>query len=110
MVLNFFGASKKNLHKPGANFRNILFQKYYTFNYYLQLLCLQFLSRTYLNFKKFTFGFKIALFLKSSLYQSMTVKMVHLQNKTSYNNQMDIIFHIYRSLKLLFYILELVEV
>jgi hypothetical protein len=32
--------------------------------------------------KKITFGIKIALFLKSLLYQSMIAKIVHLQNKT----------------------------
>ncbi len=39
----------------------------------------------YLNspkFLKFTFGIKIALLLKSLLYQSMIAKNVHLQNKT----------------------------
>jgi hypothetical protein len=40
------------------------------------------LSKTCLNFKKFIFAFKIALFPKSLLYQSMIVKIVHIQNKT----------------------------
>jgi hypothetical protein len=82
MALYFYGASKKNLHKPRANFGNKLFEINYGLHYYLKLLCLQFLSSTQLNFKKFTFGIKIVLFLKSSLYQSIIVKIVHLQNKT----------------------------
>jgi hypothetical protein len=41
---------KKSLHKPRANFVNILFQINYSLNYYLQLLFLQFLYRTHLNF------------------------------------------------------------
>jgi hypothetical protein len=36
----FYGASNKSLHKPRANFKNILFQIIYSLNYYLQLLCL----------------------------------------------------------------------
>jgi hypothetical protein len=42
MALYFDEAPKKSLHKPKANFRNMLFQKNYSFNYYLQLLCLHF--------------------------------------------------------------------
>ncbi len=79
----FFVASKKNLHKPRSKFINILFQINCSLNYDLQLLFLQFLHRTHLNFYKFTFGINIALFLKSSLYQTVIVKIVHLQNKTS---------------------------
>jgi hypothetical protein len=82
MALYFYGASKKSLHKPRTISGNRLFHKSYGFNYYLQLLCLQFLSKAHLNFKKFTFGIKIALFLKSLLYQSMIAKIVHLQNET----------------------------
>ncbi len=69
-ALYFYVASKKSLHKPRANFMNILFQINYSLNYYLQLLCLQDLYRTRLNFSKFTFGIKIALFLKSLLHIS----------------------------------------
>ncbi len=47
-----------------------------------QLLYLHFLSKTHQNFYKFTFGIKIALLKKSLLYQSMSAKIVHLQNKT----------------------------
>jgi hypothetical protein len=71
----FYEVSKKSLHTPRANFRNMLFKKIYSFSYYLQLLCLQFLSRTHLLKKKFTLGIKKALFLKSSLYQSINVKL-----------------------------------
>jgi hypothetical protein len=79
----FYGATKKSLHKPRASFGNMLLQIIsYVFNYYVQLLCLQFLSKTHYKFLKFTFGIKIVLFLKSSLYKSMIVKIVHLQNKT----------------------------
>jgi hypothetical protein len=46
----FYGASKKILHKPRANFANELFQINYGFHYYVQLFCLQFLSKTHLNF------------------------------------------------------------
>jgi hypothetical protein len=81
-ALYFYGASKKSLHKPRTTSGNRLFQISYGFNYYRQLLDLQFLSKTHLNFKKFPFGIKIALFLKSLLYQSMIAKIVHLQNKT----------------------------
>jgi hypothetical protein len=81
-ALYFYGASKKSLHKPRAIFGSILFHISYGFNYYLQLLCLQFLSKTQLNFLKFTFGIKIVLFLKSSLFQSRIANNVHLQNKT----------------------------
>jgi hypothetical protein len=42
MALYFYGASKKSLHKPKATFGDILFKINYGFNYYLQLLCLQF--------------------------------------------------------------------
>jgi hypothetical protein len=82
-ALYFYGASKKSLHKPRANFINKLFQINYSLNYYLQLLYLQFIHITHLNFKKFTFDIKIALFIKSSLHQFMIVKILHLQNKTS---------------------------
>jgi hypothetical protein len=60
----------------------MLLQINYGFKYYLQLLCLQVLSKTHLNSLKFDFCIKIVPFLKSSLYQSMIVKIVHLQNKT----------------------------
>jgi hypothetical protein len=81
-ALYFYGASKKNLHKPRATSENMLFHIKYGFNYYLQLLFLKFLSKTLLNLLKFIFAIKIALFTKSLLYQSMIVKVVHLQNKT----------------------------
>jgi hypothetical protein len=81
-ALYFYGASKKSPHKPRTTFGNMLFQISSGFNKYLQLLLLQFLSKSRLNFKKPTFGIKIALFLQSLLYQSMNVKIVHLQNKT----------------------------
>jgi hypothetical protein len=80
-ALYFYGVTKKSLHKPRTTSGNRLFHISYGFNYYLQLLCLQFLSKTQL-FKKITFGIIIALFLKSLLYQSMIAKIVHLQNKT----------------------------
>ncbi len=80
-ALYFYGASKKSLHKPRATIKNMFFHISYGFNYYLQLLCLQFLSKTCLNFKKFIFAIKIALFPKSLLYQSIIVKIVNLQNK-----------------------------
>ncbi len=65
MALYFYGASKKTLHKHRATSGNMLFQISYCLNYYLQLLCKQFLSKTCLHFLKFTFGIKIVLFLKS---------------------------------------------
>ncbi len=49
MALYFYGAFKKSLHKPRATFENMLFQIRYGFNYYLQLLCLHFLSKTHLD-------------------------------------------------------------
>jgi hypothetical protein len=49
-ALYFYGASKKSLHKPRATSENMLFYISYGFNYYLQLLFLQFLSKTRLNF------------------------------------------------------------
>jgi hypothetical protein len=49
-ALYFYGASKKSLHKPRTTSGNRLFHISYGFNYYLQLLCLQFLSITLLNF------------------------------------------------------------
>jgi hypothetical protein len=51
-ALYFYGASKKSLHKPKATFGNMLFQINYGIIYYLQLLYLQFLPKTHLNFKK----------------------------------------------------------
>jgi hypothetical protein len=78
----FYGASKKSLHKPRTTSGNRLFHISYGFNYYLQLLCLKFLYKTHLFFLKLTFGIKIALFLKSLLYQSMIAKLVHLQHKS----------------------------
>ncbi len=81
MALYFYGAYK-SLHKPRTTSRNILVHISYAFNYYLQLLCLQFPSKTHQNFEKFTFGIKKALFLKSLLYQSVIAKNVHLQYKT----------------------------
>jgi hypothetical protein len=51
MALDFYGASKKSLHKLKATFGNVLCKINYGFNYYLQLLCLQFPSKTHLNFK-----------------------------------------------------------
>ncbi len=82
MALYFYGVFKKSLHKPRTASGNILFHISYAFNYDLQLLCLQFLSKTHLNFKKFTFGIKTALFLQPLLYQYLIAKIVHLQNKT----------------------------
>ncbi len=81
-ALYFYGASKKSLHKPRAIYENMLFHISYGFNYYLQLWCLKFLSKTHLNFKKLTFDIKIVLVLKSCLYQSIIDKIMHLQNKT----------------------------
>ncbi len=49
-ALYFYGASKKSLHKPRNTSRDILFHRSYALNYYLQLLCLQFLSKTHLDF------------------------------------------------------------
>ncbi len=49
--LCFYGASRKHLHKPRANFGNMLAKINYGYNYYLPLLCLQFLSRTHLSLK-----------------------------------------------------------
>jgi hypothetical protein len=77
-ALYFCGASKKSLHKPRATSENRLFHISYDFNYYVQLLYLQFLSKTHLHFKKFTFCIKIVLFLKSLLYHSMIAKIVHV--------------------------------
>jgi hypothetical protein len=81
-ALYFYRRSKKSLHKPKAIYGNILFNIIFGFNYYGQLLCLQFLSKTHLNFLKFTFGIKLVLFLKSSLFQSRIDTIVHLQDKT----------------------------
>ncbi len=80
MALYFYGASKKSLQKPRATFENMLFEISYGFIYYLQLLFVTVFYKSHLNFKKFTFGIKITLFLKSLLYQFMIVKIVHLQN------------------------------
>ncbi len=60
-ALYFYGMSKKSPHKPRTTSGNRLFHISYGFNYYLQLLCLQFLSKTHLHLKKITFGIKIAL-------------------------------------------------
>jgi hypothetical protein len=58
-ALYFYGASKKSIHKSRSTFENMLFQISYGFKYYLQLLCLQFLSKTHLNFLKFTLTSKL---------------------------------------------------
>jgi hypothetical protein len=50
IALYFYGATKKSLHKSRATFGNMLFQTSYSCNYYLQLLYLQFLSKTHLYF------------------------------------------------------------
>ncbi len=50
MALYFYGASKKSLHKPKATSGDMLFKIIYGFNYYLQILCLQLLPKTHLNF------------------------------------------------------------
>ncbi len=101
-ALYFYGASKKSLQKPRTTSGNTLFNISYDFNYYLQLLGLQFLSKTHLNFKIFSFGIKIALFLKSLLYQSMIAKIVHLQNKSFSYQKVDIISYIHKSVDILF--------
>jgi hypothetical protein len=44
-----------SLHKPRAIYGNILFNISYGFNFYLLLLCLQFLSKTHLNVSKIHF-------------------------------------------------------
>jgi hypothetical protein len=49
-ALYFYGASKKSLHKSRTTSGNRLFHISYGFNYYLQLLYLQFLSKTPQNF------------------------------------------------------------
>jgi hypothetical protein len=49
-ALYFYGVSKKSLHKPKTSSGNILYHISYAFNYYLQLLCLLFLSKAHLNF------------------------------------------------------------
>jgi hypothetical protein len=49
-ALYFYGAFKKSLHNPRATSGNMLFHISYGFNYFLQLLCLQLLSTTHLNF------------------------------------------------------------
>jgi hypothetical protein len=38
-ALNFYGASKKTLHKPRVTFGNMLLKISYSLDYYLQLLC-----------------------------------------------------------------------
>ncbi len=81
-ALYFYGASKKSLHKPRVTFSKMLFQISYSPNYYQQLLCSQFFSKTYQKILTFTFGIKIVLFLKSLLYQYTIVKIVHLHNNT----------------------------
>jgi hypothetical protein len=80
--LYFYGGSKKSLHKPRTTSGNRLFHISYGFYYYLQLLCLWFLSKAHLNFNKITFGFKMALYLKFLLYKSVIAKIVHLKTKT----------------------------
>jgi hypothetical protein len=47
MALYFYRASKKSLHKPRGTFGHMLLQISSGFNYYLQLLCLQFLPKTH---------------------------------------------------------------
>ncbi len=42
--LYFYRTSKKSLHKPRVTFENLLFHISCVFNFYLQLLCLQFLQ------------------------------------------------------------------
>ncbi len=49
MALYFYRASKKSLHKPRTTFRHMLLQISSGFNYYLQLLCSQFLPKTHQN-------------------------------------------------------------
>jgi hypothetical protein len=66
-ALYFYGATKNSLHKLMAIFENMFFRINDRFNYHLQLLCLKFLSKTHLNFKKLAFGINIVLYLKSSL-------------------------------------------
>jgi hypothetical protein len=49
-ALYFYGASKKSLHKPRVIYENKVFHISYGFNYYLQFLCLHFLTKTHLSF------------------------------------------------------------
>jgi hypothetical protein len=77
-ALYFYGASKKSLQKPRGTSENMLVHISYGLNSYLQLLCLQFLSKTRQNLKKSFFALKIALFPKSLSYKSRIVKSVHL--------------------------------
>jgi hypothetical protein len=62
-ALYYNRASKKSLHKPRATFGNMLFQINSGFNYHLQLVCLQFLCKTHLNFKKLTLDIKVELLI-----------------------------------------------
>jgi hypothetical protein len=85
-ALYFFGVSKKSLLKPRTTSGNRSFHISYGFNYYLQHLSLLFLSKTHVNYIIFTFGIKIALFLKSLLYQSMIAKLYIFKIKLSHMN------------------------
>jgi hypothetical protein len=49
-ALYFSGVTKKSLHKPRTASGHRLFHISYGFNYYLQLLYLQFMHKTHLNF------------------------------------------------------------
>ncbi len=54
----------KRVYKPRATFESMLLHISYGINYHLQLLSLKFLCKIRLNFKKFPFAIKIALFPK----------------------------------------------
>ncbi len=103
-ALYFYESYLKSLHKPRATSEIMLFHISYGFNYYLQLLCLQFLSKTRLNFNKFSFVIKIALFPNSLLYQSMTDELYIFKIKLSHINKTDIIYFVHKSVQLLFQI------
>jgi hypothetical protein len=53
-----------SLHKPRATYENMLFHMSYGFNYYLQLLRFQFLSKTHLYLKKNNFCHQNSTFSK----------------------------------------------
>jgi hypothetical protein len=82
MALYLYSASKTFLHLPIDNsFYQLILEKY-AFKNCLRLLYLEYLSKINLILVNNIFNTKIVLFLQSSSYQLMLVKITHIFYKT----------------------------
>jgi hypothetical protein len=77
----FYKGPKTSLHKHTGNLVENLFSKKCAFENYLQLLTKKFLSQTTTTLKNGLLLYKIAIFIKSSMYQYMMVRQRFMLNK-----------------------------